>query len=504
MKYFYLAILLVAVLSPAFGQFDGPIIVRDGACMGYTLEVNSVAYDNGTAISNILCWDTNGNGVGDPAEDTNSDGVFNVFDCAGGPGCWDLNGNGALDASEDVDGDGVASIFDCPTCWDTNFNGIEDPDEDANGDGVWDAFDCPPIGSGICEAVPMQDVTISASNTLNILDDGDFLNGVSTLDLVQITRWLFEGFPSALETITSDWDGDGTVSTSDLIEMRRMILGVDVTNSYNNYFVVPAGFTFPDVDPFDMNVDYTSMTFADTDIVDNKLSVFVFRAGDVNESASLVGDDEVTGRARKEIIYQDQFMTAGETVSVPFSMRNDDSILGSTFKLASDDLEFGDLVAESDQSNYLSHKDENILAISYINITKATELSFTVDITASRDGYLREFLSLDDALVPELVDGNEAEHGLVLIAGSVSSTEELEDGQVLLFPNPMTDVLQLQFEEAKDRTVTLINASGQVVSRAQVTDQTYKMNRSADMISGLYLLRVDTDTQSQSFRVVIK
>lgn len=31
----------------------------------------------------INCWDTNGNGLNDPAEDSNSDGLFNTLDCAG-------------------------------------------------------------------------------------------------------------------------------------------------------------------------------------------------------------------------------------------------------------------------------------------------------------------------------------------------------------------------------------------------------------------------------------
>ena len=489
------------MMSPAFCQFDGPVIVKSGACVGYTIEVNSVQYDSGAIAG--ACWDTNNNGTNEASEDTNGDGVFNALDCAGGPGCWDLNGNGVGDASEDLNGDGIFDIFDCPTCWDTNFNGVEDPDEDANGDGVWNVFDCSPIGNA-CEATPAADVTLTGSNTLSVIDDNDFLNGVSTLDLVLIFRWLFDGFPGGLEVVTSDWDGDGVVSTSDYIAMRRMILGIDVSNAFKNYFVVPEGFVFPTIDPFNITEDYSSMTFADSDIVNNELSVFVFKAGDVNQTASIIGEDEVTGRARKEIIYQDQFMTAGETVSVSFSMRNDDSILGSSFKLASDDLQFSDLVAEVDQSNYLSHQEENTMAISYINNAKATDLSFTVDITASKDGYLREFLSLDDTLVPELVDGNDTEHGLVLVAASVSSTKELEDGQVLIFPNPMTDVLQLQFDEAKDRTVTLMNTSGQVVSSARVADQTYKLNRSADMVSGLYLLRIDTEKDAQSFRVVIK
>ena len=40
--------------------------------------------DTGTPGTNgISCWDTNGNGVGDPAEDKNGDGNFDTLDCQG-------------------------------------------------------------------------------------------------------------------------------------------------------------------------------------------------------------------------------------------------------------------------------------------------------------------------------------------------------------------------------------------------------------------------------------
>ena len=82
--------------------------------------------DNGTAgergPAGLSCWDANGDGVPDPAEDKNSDGVWDARDCAGAAGapgaagraCWDLNGNGTADLpDEDKNGDGVVNALDC-------------------------------------------------------------------------------------------------------------------------------------------------------------------------------------------------------------------------------------------------------------------------------------------------------------------------------------------------------------------------------------------------------
>jgi len=194
----------------------------------------------------LSCWDLNGNRLADADEDVNNDGVVDVFDCrgpAGQPGqpgqpgpegddgddgddgsdgvmglaCWDLNTNGIADPEEDIDGDGVVDVDDCqgdrgssgrpgssgpagpggPTgpaglsCWDLNENGVQDPDEDVNSDGVFDVEDCRPGPPGpqgqqgpaglACwhlntngEADPEEDV-----NTDGIVDLADCRTGVA-------------------------------------------------------------------------------------------------------------------------------------------------------------------------------------------------------------------------------------------------------------------------------------------------------------------------------------
>ncbi|GEM_PF-1057357 len=87
----------------------------------------------------INCWDLNGNGVNDPEEDTNGDGEFNALDCQGAPGQDGADGQNGAPGQDGADGaDGADGV----NCWDLNGNGINDPNEDTNGDGVWDALDC--------------------------------------------------------------------------------------------------------------------------------------------------------------------------------------------------------------------------------------------------------------------------------------------------------------------------------------------------------------------------
>ncbi len=154
-------------------------------CSASTGSVGATGPAGSNGTNGINCWDTNGNGVNDPSEDTNADGFFDALDCKGAVGtagatgaagingtngtngtngisCWDTNGNGANDPSEDTNADGIFDALDCKgavgtagatgaagingtngiSCWDTNGNGVNDPSEDTNADGLFDALDC--------------------------------------------------------------------------------------------------------------------------------------------------------------------------------------------------------------------------------------------------------------------------------------------------------------------------------------------------------------------------
>jgi len=72
--------------------------------------------------------------------------AFAIAGCEGDDGAPGADGVDGLDGAPGADGsDGVA-------CWDLNENGVGDPEEDLNGDGVVDVLDCNAIASGASEA----------------------------------------------------------------------------------------------------------------------------------------------------------------------------------------------------------------------------------------------------------------------------------------------------------------------------------------------------------------
>jgi len=66
-------------------------------------------------------------------------------------GCEGDDGANGLDGSDGSDGAAGAPGSDGQACWDLNNNGVGDPEEDINGDGVVDVYDCNAYASGAYE-----------------------------------------------------------------------------------------------------------------------------------------------------------------------------------------------------------------------------------------------------------------------------------------------------------------------------------------------------------------
>ena len=101
--------------------------------------------DGSNGTDGINCWDTNGDGINDPAEDINMDGNFDALDCQGADGMDGAQGpqgpEGPTGPQGPAGNDG-SNGTDGINCWDTNGDGINDPAEDTNMDGNFDALDC--------------------------------------------------------------------------------------------------------------------------------------------------------------------------------------------------------------------------------------------------------------------------------------------------------------------------------------------------------------------------
>jgi len=127
-----------------------------------------------------------------------------------------------------------------------------------------------------------------------------YLNGVSTFDLLQISRHILgiQPFQSIYQMVAADVDRSGTVTAFDIVETRKLILGI--------YDTLPKAPSWRFVQPASDTANLTAFhLLRDTYLValynltDTTLGGFNFvgiKSGDVNRSASLQGD-QGTARA---------------------------------------------------------------------------------------------------------------------------------------------------------------------------------------------------------------
>lgn len=207
---------------------NGQGVILDAAA---TRSVINASIVNNTIDGN-RGEDRNLNGILDPGEDLNGDGVLNV-----GNGVLlmanastlnlaqlgeDLNSNGVLDPTEDSNGNGRLDLSE-----DTNSNGVLDVSEDANGNGLLDTGE-DTNGNGLL------DTTTEDTNGNGLLDLSEDLDGDGVLDGSEDSNSngiLDGGYLFASNTITRN-TGDGLAVQS-------------LNNSIVNMFVVANNFGSP-------------------------------------------------------------------------------------------------------------------------------------------------------------------------------------------------------------------------------------------------------------------
>lgn len=106
-----------------------------------------------------------------------------------------------------------------------------------------------PILSGNSGEYSISGLAAQQGYTLTASRTGDALNGVSTFDLLLINKHVLgvEPFDSPYKRIAADVNGSQSITTLDMIQLRRLILGLDVGfNTLPSWRFIPADYAFPD------------------------------------------------------------------------------------------------------------------------------------------------------------------------------------------------------------------------------------------------------------------
>ena len=289
--------------------------------------------------------------------------------------------------------------------------------------------------------------------TISPKKDDHHKNGVTTLDLVKIQKHLLgkELFTSPLQLIAADANDSQNASAIDLIELRKLILGVYTELPWNqSWRFVRKDFIFGDtMNPWPI-VDASTITITDIENPGNTDFIGI-KIGDVNGTALPHFTSIIPRENLKPFnLLTDQIaFNAGEIINVPLRISSSQSLTGFQFTLKAIGLEIVDVLPGSiplTDEEYALFGDKMTIAWfdeDNVNVT-ADEVLFTLVLKAKQVGNLRQSISINSDITDAEIylDG---EQTYVPVMNVVSPGAEAALEILSCAPNPWKDQTTLFF-----------------------------------------------------------
>jgi len=310
---------------------------------------------------------------------------------------------------------------------------------------------------------------MTANYSIKANKEDSYINGVSTVDLVLIQKHIINItlLDSPYKIIAADANNDQRVSASDLVELRKLILGIyDELPRSKSWKFVKADFQFFDpMDPWPF-IEVVEIINLEQDMMqEDFLGV---KIGDVNGNAAPNNAMPVIPRSNGKLTLEveDKVIKAGEIVNIPFASNDFTNIAGYQFTMDHDGLELMNISGaqlELDENSIGVRP--NTMTMSWFkenNVTVEGDL-FNLTFKAQKDVVLSQVLNINsDITRAEAYRGA----GLEYLDVAITFTgEELSTNEVTLYqnePNPFRDETSIGFSlpKAADVDLTIMDLSG--------------------------------------------
>ena len=305
----------------------------------------------------------------------------------------------------------------------------------------------------------------------------DFLNGVTTFDLVLIQKHVLGLYDleSPYQMIAADVNNDEMISALDMVELRKAILG------FTDEFANNTSWRFIDAEyEFINSADPLSEGFPekyDISTLEESMTIdFIgLKVADINgsvDAASVVSE----GRGTHKLVANESNFRSGETVELALRSGRDISISGTQFTVEFDanKLEFQGIeegaLAIGSQHIGISKVANGQLVLSWNDAYDvelgSDQVMFTLSFTAKQSGTLSETVTIGSSTIAaEIYSSNLDVSNLVLEYRQA----QLEDGAVLYqnTPNPFADQSTISFylPEASTATLTIHDVTGKTMRK---------------------------------------
>jgi hypothetical protein len=369
-------------------------------------------------------------------------------------------------------------------------------------------------GFNIGELKKGGDYTVSAQH------DKDHGNGVSTFDLVLIQKHILNVQPitSPYRLIAADVNNSKTITTLDLIQIRKLILQIDDKfKSVPSWKFIDATYKFQDAtNPFAQ--DYPEVININNLTALAKADFVAVKMGDVNGNAATspqaVKSEIRTNRAFL-IEAKDELMKANQQYEIPVRARDLQQIQGYQFTLKYDlaavellSMDYGLSKAE----NFGVFTDKGLITSSWNSNTTAKHdpnaYLFSLVVKAKTTAKVSDVLKISSQLTSaEAYDVQNQTIGVKL----TFDKDRLIDNALLHQnqPNPFSDETLIGFylPKAAKGTLTIRDAKGSLVYSAKTQyvkgENTVLIKRNELRESGVFYYTLETEDFVDTKKMVL-
>lgn len=351
--------------------------------------------------------------------------------------------------------------------------------------------------------------------------DGAFNNGISTLDLVLIQRHLLglQPLESPYDVIASDINGDGKVRVSDLLNMRKLILGIiDDVPTHKSWLFINANQELPMVDPFNFDEDIT-ITALNADRMDQNF--VAVKVGDVNGTAvnNLGQTAVIETRSNNSIklAIEEQELKINETVKIDFRTTDFNEVSGFQFTLDHEGLELSSIhsdVIQISESNISRISNSRFVVSWSEGMSKSVEdgsILFSLEMKVNNASNVSKAIDVNSqALNAEVYVGNNLDiWNVELISNrdnNILGSDELYDN----IPNPFTANTSIGFYlvESGSATLRIFDVKGSLLKTVTGSYEAGKnfinVNKSElNLAQGILYYQLETDRNTMTKKMII-
>ena len=273
---------------------------------------------------------------------------------------------------------------------------------------------------------------LSAYYEIEPYKDDDIINGISVIDMILIQRHILglNQIEGPYKVIAADINSDMRISTVDLVQLRRIILGLDESFVDNtSWRFVPVDFVFGNPQnpwPFDEIIEIASLgaNHYSEDFIGVKI-------GDINGNVQ-ANSSLSTGRSERDIsiALSDRYVSEGHSIQVPLYVGEPMDLIGLQLAMRTDGLLIEGWVEghlEIEEDDVVKLNKDLVATVWQYDVTGAAtrlgaeEPMFTLLYRATRSGMLSDMISLDQSKMRSLVyDASEREYKAKLVFGSTT------------------------------------------------------------------------------------